>query len=139
MLGKFVLWLCSVVFAFSLGAHAANPSPSDSELKQKVRDHIDVIVDEAAGIADDVAEEIRNDERGQEAAEFADSVKEIVDNTRQDIEDHFGSGEEVPTEEAPVEEAPAAEAEAAPVEETPAEEVPLEEVSVEDDSPRSDG
>ena len=99
MFGKFVLWLCSVVFAFSLGAQSADPAPSDSELQQKIRDHMDVIVDEAAGIADDIAAEFRDDERVKQASEFADSVKEIVDNTLEDIDDHFGSSPEAEEEE----------------------------------------
>ena len=89
MFGKFVLWLCSVVFAFSLGAQSTNPKATDSELEKKVRDHIDVIVDEAAGIADDIATEIQKDERVQQATEFADDVKEIIRNTQEDIQDHF--------------------------------------------------
>ena len=89
MFGKFVLWLCSVVFAFSLGAQSTNPKATDSELVQKVRDHIDVIVDEAAGIADDIAAEIQKDERVQQAAEFVDDVKDIIRNTQEDIQDHF--------------------------------------------------
>ena len=89
MFGKFVLWLCSVVFAFSLGAQSTNPKATDSELEQKVRDHIDVIVDEAAGMADDIAAEIRKDERVQQAAEFVDDVKDIIRNTQEDIQDHF--------------------------------------------------
>ena len=139
MFGKLILWLCSVVFAFSLGAQSADPSVSDSELKQRVRDHMDVIVDEAAGIADDIAEEISKDERVQQAGEFMDSVKEIVDNTRQDIEDHFGSkpedtaeGETVEGEAVPAEEGQAE----APVEEAPVEEPATESV---EESPRSDG
>ncbi len=109
MFGKFVLWLCSVVFAFSLGARSTSPEATDSELEQRVREHMDVIVDEAAGIADDISEEIRKDERVQQAGEFVDSVKEIVRNTQADIEDHFGQKTEDPGEEA-ASEVPAEEA-----------------------------
>ena len=94
MFGKFVLWLCSVVFAFSLGAQSTNPKATDSELEKKVRDHIDVIVDEAAGIADDISAEIRKDERVQQATEFVDDVKDIIRNTQEDIQEHFGSDTE---------------------------------------------
>ena len=123
MFGKLILWLCSVVFAFSLGARAADPKVSDSELEQRIRDHMDVIVDEAAGIADDISEEIRKDERVQEAGEFVDSVKEIVQNTKDDIEEHFGDKTEEPAESDTVEGEPAEDAEApADAPETPAEE-----------------
>ena len=123
MFGKLILWLCSVVFAFSLGARAADPKVSDSELEQRIRDHMDVIVDEAAGIADDISEEIRKDERVQEAGEFVDSVKEIVQNTKDDIEEHFGDKMEEPAEGDTVEGEPAEDAEApADAPETPAEE-----------------
>ena len=123
MFGKLILWLCSVVFAFSLGARSADPQVSDSELEQRIRDHMDVIVDEAAGIADDISEEIRKDERVQEAGEFVDSVKEIVRNTKDDIEEHFGDKTEEPAEDEPAEEVPAEDAEVpADAPETPAEE-----------------
>ena len=123
MFGKLILWLCSVVFAFSLGARSADPQVSDSELEQRIRDHMDVIVDEAAGIADDISEEIRKDERVQEAGEFVDSVKEIVRNTKDDIEEHFGDKTEEPAEGEPAEEVPAEDAEVpADAPETPAEE-----------------
>ena len=123
MLGKFVLWLCTVVFAFSLGAQSADPKPADSELEQKIRDHMDVIVDEAAGIVDDIAEEVRNDERMQEASEFVDGVKEIVEHTQEDIEDHFGPRDGAPTE---AEDGADADGEGAPAEEPEASENPEE-------------
>lgn len=136
MFGKFVLWLCSVVFAFSLGARSTSPEATDSELEQRVREHMDVIVDEAAGIADDIAEEIRKDEHVQQAGEFVDSVKEIVRNTQEDIEDHFGQKTEDPAD--PGEEA----APEAPAEEAPEESVESSEESVGEpvgESQRSDG
>ena len=108
MFGKFVLWLCSVVFAFSLGTQSANPKATDSELEKKVRDHIDVIVDEAAGIADDISAEISKDERVQQATEFVDDVKDIIRNTQEDIEEHFGSGAEEGAADDTAEEEPAA-------------------------------
>ena len=74
------------VFAFSLGAGWNNADrKSDSELQQKVQEHMDVIVDESAAIVDDVVEEIRKDERVQKAEQFQDDVNEIVDNTVEDI------------------------------------------------------
>ena len=141
MFGKLILWLCSVVFAFSLGARAADPKVSDSELQQRIRDHMDVIVDEAAGMADDIAEEIRNDERVQQASEFVDDVREIVQNTKDDIQDHFGTpseegaveGELEGDTEAPEENSDAdASATPSPVVDAPAEEAPA-------DTSRSDG
>ena len=83
-----------------LGAGFAQDKPAaDSELQAKVQEHMDVIVDESAAIVDDVVEEIRKDERVQDAEKFIDDVNEIVDNTKQDIHDHFGK--EAETEEVP--------------------------------------
>ena len=89
MFSRFVGWLFSVVFAFSLGAGLTREPASDSELQQKVQDHMDVIVDESAAIVDDVMDEIRQDEHYQEAEQFASDVQEIIDNTRNDIQEHF--------------------------------------------------
>lgn len=90
------------VFAFSLGAGWNNADrKSDSELQQKVQEHMDVIVDESAAIVDDVVEEIRKDERVQKAEQFQDDVNEIVDNTVEDIHAHFGK--EAETEVLPAE------------------------------------
>lgn len=94
--------LFTFIFAFSLGASWNAPDrKTDSELQQKVQEHMDVIVDKSAAIVDDVVEEIRKDERVQDAEKFIDDVNEIVDNTKQDIHDHFGK--EAETEEVPVE------------------------------------
>ena len=54
---------------------------------------MDVIVDETAAMVDDVVEEVRKDQRVQNAEAFVEDVKEIVDNTRDDIEAHFGTAE----------------------------------------------
>ena len=84
---KLISWVLSLIFAFSLGAgvRSDNNTETNSELQQKVQDHMDVIVDEAAAIVDDVTAEIRQNEHVQEAEAFAEDVKEIVNNTMDDI------------------------------------------------------
>lgn len=96
MIMKLVSWLLSLIFAFSLGAgvKTADTEEANSELQQKVQDHMDIIVDEAAAIVDDVTEQIRQNEHVQEAEAFADDVKEIISNTKEDIKNHFGSSVE---------------------------------------------
>ncbi len=94
MFSGFLKGLFTFIFAFALGANFAQERPTDSELKQKVQDHMDVIVDESAAMVDDVVEEIRKDERVQEAEQFVEDVNEIVNNTVDDIHEHFGKEEE---------------------------------------------
>ena len=89
MFSRVLGWLFSMIFAFSLGAGISHREPTDSELQQKVQDHMDVIVDESAAIVDDITEEIRKNEDVQKAEQFADDVREIVDNTVNDIHEHF--------------------------------------------------
>ncbi|MCR5160419.1 MAG: hypothetical protein K6C06_01500 [Lachnospiraceae bacterium] len=97
-------WILSLVLAFNVGAGVgANVDP---ELKQKVSDHIDVIVDESAGIVDDVAEaarakadELRDSDAAKSAEEFVNDVDEIVNNTLDDIDSHFGKDETASAEE----------------------------------------
>ncbi|MBO7710137.1 MAG: hypothetical protein J6S83_06690 [Lachnospiraceae bacterium] len=92
MFGSLAGWLLSLVLAFFAGASIGSGSEraADSELQQKVQDHMDVIVDETAGIIDDVTEEVRNNEHVQEAEQFVEDVKEIARNTADDIDAHFG-------------------------------------------------
>ena len=95
MLGGIFGRILAFIFAFTLGAGFAAERPeTDSELKQKVQQHMDVIADESAAIVDDVLEEARKDEHVQKAQEFADDVSEIVDHTVEDIHEHFGPEEE---------------------------------------------
>ena len=108
MFMKLISWLLSIVVAFSLGAGVRTDREPNSELQQKVQDHMDVIVDEAAAIVDDVTEELRQNEHVQEAEAFAEDVKEIVNNTMDDIKDHFGTEESVSEADAPAEAAEAA-------------------------------
>ena len=91
-------WILSLVLAFNVGAGVG--SNADPELKQKVSDHIDVIVDESAGIVDDVteaarakADELRDSDAVKSAEEFANDVDEIINNTLDDIDAHFSTGE----------------------------------------------
>ena len=112
---KFLAWLMSLFFAFNLGAESTKaPSASDDELKSRVQEHLDVIVDESAAIVDEVTESIRQDERVQHAEEVLQDAREIVEETRDELEqvgentrnrvkEKFGTGE--PAAEAPAEEA----------------------------------
>ena len=124
MFMKLISWLLSIVVAFSLGAGVRTDREPNSELQQKVQDHMDVIVDEAAAIVDDVTEELRQNEHVQEAEAFAEDVKEIVNNTMDDIKEHFGTEENASEADAPaetVEAAPEIAENAEAAEEEPAE------------------
>lgn len=96
MFASFFKGLLTFIFAFSLGAGFAQDKPesADSGLQQKVQEHMDVIVDESAAIVDDVIDEVRGTEDYQKAEEFVDDVNEIIDNTANDIKEHFGLEEE---------------------------------------------
>ena len=98
MIGSFIGWLLSLTLAFFIGVNVSNDKPADSELQQKVQDHMDVIVDESAAIIDDVADEVRGSDYVQEAEQFANDIKEIAQNTADDIEAHFGTKDEEPVE-----------------------------------------
>ena len=115
MFGGLLKGLFTFIFAFMLGAgYAQDKPPADSELQQKVQEHMDVIVDESAAIVDDVMEEVRQDERVQQMEQFANDVNEIANNTRADIEAHFGTPDTAEeTADAPAEDQAAVE-EAAP-------------------------
>ena len=102
-------WLLSLILSFGAGAAAGRSYEPDTELEQKVQDHMDVIVDEAAGIVDDVTEsakkhketvesELKESDEYKKAEEFVEDVKEIADNTKADIEAHFGGETEAETE-----------------------------------------
>ncbi|MBQ6322050.1 MAG: hypothetical protein IJI24_04180 [Lachnospiraceae bacterium] len=97
-MGSMIGWLLSVTLAFFIGVNVNRDKPADSELQQKVQDHMDVIVDESAAIIDDVTDEIRSSDYVQDAEKFADDIKEIAQNTADDIEAHFGTKEEAVTE-----------------------------------------
>ncbi|MBQ9306840.1 MAG: hypothetical protein IJ229_02845 [Clostridia bacterium] len=108
MFSNFLTWLLSVILAFNLGAGVASreATTEDNELKQKVQDHLDVIVDEAAGLVDDVLDDVRQNEKVQEAEAFVEDVKDIMRNTLDDIDAHFGTeDEEAETAEEAAEEA----------------------------------
>ncbi len=103
--GGFFSWLLSVLLAFGAGTAAGRHYEPNTDLEQQVSDHVDVIVDEMAGIVDDVnaakeqrqsewEAEMETDEDYRRAKEFVEDVREIADNTAADIEAHFGSGEE---------------------------------------------
>ena len=94
MFGSFLKGIFTFILAFTLGVSVGRDRPADSELQQKVQDHMDVIVDESAGIVDDVVEEVRKNEHVQEAEQFLEDVEEIAGNTADDIHAHFGREEE---------------------------------------------
>ena len=148
------VWLLSIILAFSLGVGVRSDSGSatDEELKDRVQEHIDVIVDESAAIVDEVTEELRKDERVQEAEQFVQNVKDVatetadefqqlVEHTQERIEEKFGTGDAEATEEPGTteqtevkEEKPETPAEENPTE-TPAGESPAETPAPAEDEP----
>ncbi len=97
-------WILSMFLSFGAGVSTGRDYQSDTELEQKVQAHMDVIVDEAAGIVDDVSEaarsrretlesELKESDKYKKAEQFVNDVQEIADNTAADIEAHFGTGE----------------------------------------------
>ena len=103
-MSTFWAWLLSLILSFGAGAAVARNYEPDTELEQKVQGHMDVIVDEAAGIVDDVSEaarerretlesELKDSETYKKAEEIVNDVQEIADNTAADIDAHFGTGE----------------------------------------------
>ena len=101
---ELLAWLLAMALGFGAGVSAGRDYEKDSELEQKVQAHMDVIVDEAAGIVDDVTasakqrretaeSELRENENYRKAEEFVTDVREIADNTKADIDAHFGTGE----------------------------------------------
>ena len=107
---KFLAWLLSIFFAFNLGAQTADsPKETDDELRNKVQEHLDVIMDESAALVDDVADSIRNDERVQDAEQFIQNVQDVAEETLDDlnkvyeetktrVEEKFGEGSSEDTE-----------------------------------------
>ena len=111
---NFLSWLLSIILAFTLGAQSGTKTTeTDDELRNKVQEHLDVIVDESAAIVDEVTESIRKDEKVQEAEQFVKDVQEVAqetlddlnqvaEDTKERIEEKFGPDDEAPeTEEAP--------------------------------------
>ena len=103
-MSTFWAWLLSLILSFGAGAAVVRNYEPDTELEQKVQGHMDVIVDEAAGIVDDVSEaardrretlesELKDSETYKKAEEIVNDVQEIADNTAADIDAHFGTGE----------------------------------------------
>ena len=125
-------WFLSLLVVFGVGVNAGReyePEEANPELKQKVTEHLDAIVDEMAGLADDLnaeaekqMEEFRQTEFVRSVEDFFNNVKEIAENTAEDIRKRFGGDEAEEKAPAVPEEAPA-ETEAAPeaAEEAPAE------------------
>ena len=103
-MSTFWAWLLSLLLSFGAGAAGGMKYERDTELEQKVQGHMDVIVDEAAGIVDDVSEaardrretlesELKDSETYKKAEEIVNDVQEIADNADADMDAHFGTGE----------------------------------------------
>lgn len=101
---SFFAWLLAMFLSFGAGVDAGREYQKDTELEQKVQAHMDVIVDEAAGIVDDVTaaakqrresveSEFKESDEYKKAESFVNDVQEIADNTKADIDAHFGTGE----------------------------------------------
>jgi hypothetical protein len=86
-------WILSMFLSYGAGVNAGRDYQEDSELEQKVQAHMDVIVDETAAMVDDVTDELRKNEKVKEAEDFVNDVQEIIDNTKKDIDAHFGTQE----------------------------------------------
>ncbi len=102
-------WLLALLLGFSAGVSADRDPHRDTELEQKVQAHMDVIVDEAAGIVDDVSaaaeerketleSELKESDAYKKTEEFVNDVQEIAENTKLDIEEHFSDETEEETE-----------------------------------------
>ena len=102
-------WLLALLLGFSAGVSASRDPQRDTELEQKVQAHMDVIVDEAAGIVDDVSaaaeerretfeSELKDTDAYKKTEEFVNDVQEIAENTKLDIEEHFSDETEEETE-----------------------------------------
>ena len=92
-------WFLSILMALGLisGVNPDTVVATATDIQQKVTENVDAMVDEAAAFADSVnaaveekVNEVRESEAGQKVEQFATDVREIVDNTAQDIQDHFG-------------------------------------------------
>lgn len=101
---KILAWLLAMLIGYGAGVSAGRDYERDTELEQKVQAHMDVIVDEAAGIVDDVTDaakerretiesEIKDSDGYKKAEEFVNDVQEIADDTKADIEEHFDCDE----------------------------------------------
>lgn len=127
---KLITWLVTLVLAFTLGSDYGRNQPAretDGELRDRVQQHLDVIVDESAAIVDDVTEAVRQNEHVQNAETFlqdakdvaeetAEEVQTVIDHTKERIDEKFGTNDAASEEQAsegaekPEEEAHAAEA-----------------------------
>ncbi len=149
---KILAWLLSLFFAFNLGAEKGTaPKASDDELRGRVQEHIDVIVDESAAIVDEVTDELRNSPAAQDAEKYARDVREIaegtltdlnqvVENTKDRVEEKFGTGDAPALEEDTVEaeSLPELTEEAAETESLPAVEEDAVETEAAGDAPESE-
>ena len=85
-------WFLSILVVFGIGVNTGRDLDQEEvnpELKQKVTEHIDAIVDEMAGLADDLAaeadkkaEEFKQSDFAQFIEKFCNNVKEVVERLR---------------------------------------------------------
>ena len=108
-MSSFFAWVLTMLLSFGAGVSAGRDYQKDTELEQKVQAHMDVIVDEAAGIVDDVSaaaeerretfeSELKDTDAYKKTEEFVNDVQEIAENTKLDIEEHFSDETEEETE-----------------------------------------
>ena len=94
---ELLAWLLAMALGFSAGVSAGRDYEKDTELEKKVQAHMDVIVDDVTASAkqrrETVESELRENESYRKAEEFVTDVQEIADNTKADIEAHFGTDE----------------------------------------------
>ncbi len=78
---RLLAWILCLLIALTSGS--VKKADTDGELRSKVQEHLDTIVDEGAAILDDVIETIREDERVQGTEEF---VQDMIDITGETVE-----------------------------------------------------
>ena len=93
-------WFLSLLMVFGIGVSAGRegePEEFSPELKQKITAHMDVIVDEMAGMADDISEEVskridefRDSDFVKSLEEYIDNMQKILEDLKKDIEERFG-------------------------------------------------
>ena len=92
-------WFLSLLMVFGIGVSAGRegePEEISPELKQKITAHMDVIVDELAGMADDISEEVskrvdefRDSDFVKSLEEYVDNIQKILEDLKKDIEERF--------------------------------------------------
>ena len=79
-------WFLSLLVVFGVGVNAGReyePEEANPELKQKVTEHLDAIVDEMAGLADDLNAEAEKQMEEFRQSEFVHSVEDFFNNVKE--------------------------------------------------------